>query len=190
MAMLHGGVISNSRCGALLAGSGGSGKSTTVAACFQAGLGVCGDDLVVVERSSAGWSAHAVYDAVKLSLNDTLPVPPILAAAPWRACGEKRLVRYTDASADGFLRTTRLNALIHCRVSERATTKLVPISPAEMLRAIGPPTVFLLRGRESHTLKEVNELIRALPCFRLELGGNPAEAAVLLKDWLEALAHD
>ena len=190
MSMLHGGVISNSRCGALLAGAGGSGKSTTVAACFQAGLGVCGDDLMVVERSNMGWSAHAVYDAVKLSPNDAIPTPPILEAAPWRACGEKRLVRYTDASANGFFRTTRLNALIHCMVTGRAASRLASISPSEMLRAIGPPTVFLLRGREAHILKEVNELIRALPCFRLELGGNPAEAALLLKDWLEGLADD
>ncbi len=189
MTMLHGGVVTNSRCGALLAGAGGSGKSTTVAACFQAGLGVCGDDLVVAERTDAGWLAHAAFDAVKLSPNDAIPIPPILETAPWSTCGEKRLVRYSDASAHGFIRTTHLNALIHCRIAGGARSRLVGIPPSEMLRAIAPPTVFLLRGRESHILKEVGGMVRALPCFRLNLGENPAEAALLLKDWLEGLAH-
>lgn len=190
MSMLHGGVVANSSCGAILAGPGGSGKSTTVAACLQAGMGVCGDDLIVVERSGINWFAHAAYDAVKLSPNDSLPAPPILEEAPWRACGEKRLVRYSDTSSDSFFRTTRLNALIHCMISGRATPRLAPISPSEMLMSLGPPTAFLLRGRESHILRETGLLVRSLPCLRLELGKDPSESATLLKDYLAGLAHD
>ena len=64
--MLHAGAVSHAGEGVLLVGQSGSGKSTTVAACLQAGLGVCGDDLVMVGRSAQGWSAHALYDAIKL----------------------------------------------------------------------------------------------------------------------------
>lgn len=190
MTMLHGGVVTNSHSGLLLAGPGGSGKSTTVAACLQAGLGVCGDDLIVTERRDGNWTAHAVYDSVKLAPNQSIPAPPVLHSAPWSSCGEKRLVRYSDAAPERFIRSTSLNALLHCVVAGSAASKLVPVPPSTMLRAIGPPTAFLLRGRESHILKEVNSLVRGLPCFRLELGINPAEAAALLSDTLESMSHD
>ncbi len=184
MSMLHGGVVTLPDHGVLLAGRGGSGKSTTVAACFQAGLGVCGDDLVVAERTGSGWSAHAVYDAIKLLPNDALPAPAVLQQAPWRPCGDKRLVRYSDARPEGFVRTTRLHALVHCVLAGGARSRLVPATPSQLLMAIGPSTVFLLRGRESHLLAEIGSLVRTLPCLRLELGDDPAAGADLLRAWL------
>ena len=59
-----------------------------------------------------------------------------------------------------------------------------------MLRAIAPPTAFLLRGREAHTLEELSALVRGLPCLRLELGRDPAEAAEFLGAWLERHATE
>jgi hypothetical protein len=55
-----------------------------------------------------------------------------------------------------------------------------------MLRALVPPTVFLLRGREEAAIPKLGRLVRALPCFRLELGSDPQEAASCLAGWLAA----
>jgi hypothetical protein len=185
LSMLHGGAVAHSGHGVLLVGAGGSGKSTTVAACVQEGLGVCGDDLVMVSRSPRSWRVYAIYDSIKLLPNAPIAVPPLLGAAPWRECGDKRSVRYSDVAAGTLAASAPLRAIMHCRITDNEMSRLVPITSAEMLKAIGPPTVFLLRGRESHILKEVNALIRSLPCMRLELGKTPAQAAGLLGRWLE-----
>ena len=184
LTMVHGGVVCDSRSALLLVGPGGSGKSTTVAACLQAGLGVCGDDLVLTERVPSGWIAHALYDSVKLAPDGGIAVPPLLAAAPSRPCGAKRLVRYSDAAPAQFASSSPLCAIAQCVVTGSESTTLEPMSPAAMLRALAPPTVFLLRGREAETLRKIGELVRTLPCLRLRLGRNPAEAASVLGSWL------
>lgn len=188
LSMLHGGAVAHAGHGVLLVGPSGSGKSTTVGACLQEGLGVCGDDLVVAERSTPGWFVHAIHDSIKLLPHSALSPPPLLEGVPWGECGDKRFARYSDAATGALMRTVPLRALMHCRITKSETSRLVPITPAEMLKAIGPPTVFFLRGREAHILKEAGALVRALPCLRLELGQNPAEAAILLRRWLEDYA--
>lgn len=187
VAMLHGGLVCHGGRAMLLAGPGGSGKSTTVAACFEAGLGVGGDDLVLAERTADGWRAHALYDAVKLIEGDGPRVPPLLAAAPWVPCGEKRLTRYSDACPARLVPVAALAGLVQCVIADVPQPRLVPIGGASMLRALGLPTVFLLRGHEATTLAKISRLVRELPCFRLELAPDPALAACLLRRHLEGI---
>ena len=189
MTLLHGGVVTDGRHGILLTGPGGSGKSTTVAACLQAGLGVCGDDLIAVERLQTGWLAHSAYDAVKLCDSSTIPAPPVLANAPSSPCGDKKLVRYSDTANNGQVRSTPLNALVHCVISGGPVSRLTPLAPAALLMALGPSTAFMLRGRESHILTRAGQLVRSLPCFRLALGQDPMQAATLVQEWIESLNH-
>jgi hypothetical protein len=189
MTLLHGGVVTNTQHGVLLTGPGGSGKSTTVAACLQAGLKVCGDDLVAVEHTPQGWLSHSAYDAVKLIPNSAIAPPPVLASAPWSDCGDKRLVRYSDTQPNGQVRSTPLQALVHCVITGKTTSHLTPIPPAALLMALGPSTAFMLRGRESHILSQISRLARSLPCYRLSLGRDPAEAAALIRDWLDHFDH-
>jgi hypothetical protein len=189
LTILHGALVTASGRGVILGGPGGSGKSTTVAACLQEGLGVGGDDLVMIERGESGWRGHALYDAVKLSADEGMPVPPILASAPSRQCGTKRLVRYSDAASDRFVAMSPLIALVQCVITGRSVSALTPIAPPAMLRALAPPTAFLLRGREADTLGKIGALVRELPCFRLDLGKDPGEAASFLQSWLTETNH-
>lgn len=188
LALVHGGVVSHDGRGLLLVGAGGAGKSTTVAACLQAGLGVCGDDLVLVEAGAAGWSAHALYDSVKLAPDGAVPPPPLLAAAPWQPCGDKRLVRYSDVAGARLVTGARLVGVAQCTIAAGAATGLEPQAASALLRALGPPTVFLLRGREAATLQKIAALVRGLPTLRLVLGPDPADAACTIRRWLEAAA--
>ena len=182
---LHGGVVAHAGRGVLLAGPGGSGKSTTVMAAVAAGLGTCGDDLVVVDEAG-GFTAHAAYDAVKFFPAAGNHVPRLFAHGPVRPCGDKLLVRYSDVAPERFLRQTPLAALAQCVLLGDATTTITPLDPGAMLRAVGPPTAFLLRGAERDTLRKASAAVRGLPTFRLALGSNPAEAAEAIGRWLEA----
>jgi hypothetical protein len=182
--LVHGAIVADRQDGILLAGPGGSGKSTTVVACLQAGLGVCGDDLVMVEEAEKGWLAYAVYDAVKVSLEPYLPLPPILTRVPSRPCGTKRLFRYSDAAPGRLLAVTQLAALMQCVIVDSPTSAIIPQAASSMLRALAPPTAFLLRGRENQMLRKIGGVVRSLPCFRLELGNDPYEAASVIVSWL------
>lgn len=181
---LHGGVVAHEGRGLLLAGPGGSGKSTTVMAAVAAGLRTCGDDLVVVD-DAAGWTAHAAYDAVKFAPSAGGRVPDAFARAPARPCGDKLLVRYSDVSPGSLMQHTPLVALAHCVLAGTPTSSITPLDPAAMLRALGPPTAFLLRGTERDTLRKAAAAVRSLPTFMLALGREPAEAAAVVARWLE-----
>lgn len=188
VSMLHGGVVAHAGRSLMLVGPGGSGKSTTVAACFEAGLQVCGDDLVLAERAAEGWHAHALYDALKLEPGGAIPIPARLLAAPWWPCGEKRLVRYSDVDPQGLALQAPLAGLVQCVITGADSTRIVPQPASALLRAIAPPTVFLLRGREASTLAKVASLVRTVPTYRLELGTEPAAAAQVLRTFLQAQA--
>lgn len=185
--LLHAGVVVHHGRGVLLAGPGGSGKSTTVMAAVAAGLGTCGDDLVVVDDSAGAWTGHALYDAVKFfPAEPGGRVPDLFTnAAPVRPCGDKSLIRYSDVAPGRLVRSVPLVALMQCVVSGQATTTITPLAPGAMLRSLGPPTAFLLRGAEPETLRKSAALVRTVPAFTLALGTNPAEAIERLTVWIE-----
>jgi hypothetical protein len=184
--LLHAGIVAHRGRGVLLAGPGGSGKSTTVMAAVAAGRGTCGDDLVVVDDEAGAWTGHALYDAVKFfPAEPDGRVPDVFRAAPLQACGDKLLVRYSDVAPGGLVQSVPLTALLQCVVSGQATTTITPLAPGGMLRSLGPPTAFLLRGAESETLRKAAALVRTVPAFTLALGTNPAEAIERLTVWIE-----
>ena len=188
--MVHAGAVGSDTGGCLLVGQGGSGKSTTVAACFEAGMKVSGDDLILVEERPTGYRAYGLYDSLKLDPASSISMPRSLAAAPFTPCAGKRLVRYSDVRANGLTRELPLRAVVRSVITHRAASSIIPESPAAMLKALVPPTVFLLRGREEAAIPKLSRLVRKLPCFRLELGSDPQEAASCLAKWLSALRSE
>jgi len=186
--MVHAGAAGTPSGGCLLVGQGGSGKSTTVAACFERGMNVCGDDLILVDGQHTDYHAWSLYDSVKLDPASRVKAPGALEAAPYVMCAGKRLVRYTDVHATGLVRNMPLRAVMRCVIAHRPRTVITPESQAAMLRALAPPTVFLLRGREEQALPKLGRIVRGLPCHRIELGTDPQEAAACLASWLDATA--
>ena len=185
--LLHAGIVVHKSRGVLLAGPGGSGKSTTVMAAVAAGLGTCGDDLVVVDDEAGAWTGYALYDAVKFFPAEPGGRVPDLftSAALARPCGDKQLVRYSDVAPGQLVRHVPLAALAQCVISGEPTTTITSLAPGAMLRALGPPTAFLLRGAEQETLRKAAALVRSVPAFRLALGADPAEAVARLGAWIE-----
>ena len=184
MFMVHGGIVGYGRQGCVLLGPGGSGKSTIVAYSFERGLRVGGDDLAIIEECGTSWRGWGLYNALKLDPTSRIPIPSGLATAPSTPSGEKKLMRYTDVDPGRFAIETSLTSLVQCVVANRKCSAITPASPAAILRALGPPTVFLLRGHEHRTISRIGRLVRSLPCYRFELGPDPGEAAAVLEAWL------
>ncbi len=185
MAMLHAGVIIEAERALVLVGPGGSGKSTTVATWLSEGLAVCGDDLVLAEPGRTGWHAHALYDSIKLAADGALPIPAGMTAAPWWTAGDKRVMRCTDIRPAALASAAPIVGLAQCVITGKPETTLLPQPASHLLKALLPPTVFLLRGREANTLKKLSAMVRSTPCYRLELGTDRKVLVDTLRIWLQ-----
>jgi len=182
-AVVHAGAMLAGGSAVLLVGPGGSGKSTTIAAAALAGSAVLGDDLVIVGEEGPGFRVHALHDAVKLS-----KVSPIgeqinaLGLSPETSSG-KLVYRLSEIARQAMPAEAPLKALFAVEIGGSGPSRISPETPAAMLRALAPSTVFLLRGGETETFRKLSKLVRSLPCYRLRLGPDPFEAAMAVATW-------
>lgn len=186
--LLHGAVIGDARGGVMLIGTTGVGKSTTTAAALLAGLSSAGDDLAMLSRSATGGIvAHAAFDAVKLS-EDTLRLVGTAAPASGEATGPgipKHIVPLRAVGAGRLSPMVPLRALLMPRLAGGARSVIAPGSKAAALRALGPVSSFVMRVTPEASFALASRLVRDLPCFALDLGGNPAEAARRIGTFIE-----
>jgi hypothetical protein len=186
--LLHAAGIGRNGAGVLLAGPGGSGKSTTTAAAVLAGLMTTGDDFVLIEPATT--LAHALYDTVKLDEASLELVPQFQAtiANPHRSPEQKARIHLAEMRPESYARALRLKAVLLPVVTGAAQTRLVPAGAGAAMRALVPSTVFLLRGAAGSVLAKSTDLLRRLPSYRLELGREPLEAVSVIDDFLARAA--
>lgn len=186
--LAHGAAIGVADDGVLFTGPGGSGKSTTTAAAVLSGLRTAGDDFVLIDP--VGHEIHALYDSVKLGEDSLQRLPGLPAAGnPMRNATEKARFRVSDMRAGAFAPKLRLRAMVLPRLAQSARTAIVPATQSEVMRALAPSTLLLLRGGQAETAAKAAALIRSLPAFRMELGHDPAEVAGALADLVRGLAR-
>jgi hypothetical protein len=173
--MMHAAGVGAGGTGVLLAGAGGSGKSTTTAACVLAGLQTTGDDFVVVDPIRR--HAHPIYDTIKLD-ESSLADWRHAVANPGRPADQKARLHLAQSRPDALARGgLALRAILLPTVTGATQSAIVPVSAAEAMRALAPSTMFLLRGGAAVSMRKITALLRALPAFRLGLGRDPMEAA-------------
>jgi hypothetical protein len=185
--LAHAAVVCEGERGLLLAGAGGSGKSTTTAACLEVGLETCGDDFVAVTGGVAP-RAHALFDTLKLDERSLACFPRLAAhvANPDLAPATKARIHLSDVSPAQLRASCSLEAIVVPRLAPGEPTRLAPLSKTAVLRALAPSTLFLTRGAESETAAKLGALVRRLPTHELRIGGAPAGSAGSLRALLAA----
>jgi hypothetical protein len=171
---IHAGAVGTDNGGVLLVGRGGSGKSTTSLACLMAGLRYAGDDYVAIEPGPEPW-VHSLYCSGKLESHQVDRVAGLGSAVanPERA-GDEKAVVYAErvrpgASVAGF----PLRAVLVPRIVAQAPeSRFVPVSAPAALAALAPSTIFQLHPPQPNALAHMAALVRAVPCFSLELGSD------------------
>lgn len=156
--------------GVLLAGRGGSGKSTTALLCLGAGFRYAGDDYVAVTGDD-GYRVHPLYGTAKLTREslDRLPfLRPGLRVEP--AGPEKGVVVLSDLPGGCPATSFPIAAVVVPRVAGLPQSRLRRASGAEALRALAPTTLFQLPGSGGAEFEGITALSRALPAWALELG--------------------
>ena len=190
LGVTHAAAVSVAGRGALLAGAGGSGKSTTTAALVLQGAGSAGDDLVLVDTDAEPRPvASALYDTLKLDRRALDRLPALRAPAQQAVWADQQKARLyiSDVAPERLRSSFPLHAILLPRVGGGDRTVISAATAADAVRAIAPTTMFLLRGGAKETYAKAAALSRRLPTFHLELGRDPTSAARAVMDWLGAL---
>jgi hypothetical protein len=186
---VHAGAVGYSTGGVLLAGPGGSGKSTSTLACLDSDLLYAGDDYVVVSITEPA-RVHSVYQTAKLDPGNLDRVPHLrpLVHNPDRLNSEKAVIfpgrRYPDRITRGF----PIKALLVPRVTGRVDSRLVPSRAGIGLSALAPTTVFQLPGDSTRIFSKIAALVRKVPTFILEAGTDLAQIPAVIGRFLRERA--
>ena len=174
LAQVHGGAVGTQDGGVLVVGRSGSGKSTTTLASLAAGLRFAGDDLVAIATHPELY-VHSLYATGKLEEHHLERFPQLAptVANPVRTEDEKAVVYVEDAFPNSAIAGFRLRAvLVPHIVALRPETRVVPATAAAALTALAPTTILALHPPQPNLLGEMAALVRAVPCYTLELGSD------------------
>jgi hypothetical protein len=169
--LIHGGVVGGKSGAALLAGRGGSGKSTSTIACLRAGMRTVGDDYCLLGHHDGELRAHLLYDVVKLA-------PDSMARFPELSDHTTPGIERTDLKAHVTLGSAfpkastehlEVRVLVLPHVGAR-TGAPRPTDAAEALRALATSTLVQLPSSGEDALRALGGLIAPLPAYRLEVG--------------------
>jgi len=171
--LVHAGAVGDDRGGVLLAGPRGSGKTTVVLAALAQGVGFVADDYVLLD-------ARGEPEAV--SLYGTASI----AAAS--GGDEKRVVNVAEAMPGSLRASLPVCAVVVPRI-RGGRTRLVRVRPAEALRAWAPTSLFGMPFDGGAALAALAAVVRAVPCFALEVGDDAAELARAVDQVLDQAAR-
>jgi hypothetical protein len=177
--LAHAAAVATNAGGALLAGRGGSGKSTTSLLCLRAGMKYAGDDYVGIKADPA--VAHAIYATAKIDAHSLTLLDDVAVHIEPRD-GEKGV-----AFLDDVVSSFAIRALVLPRVTG-GVSRLRRASGAEALRALAPTTVFQLPGNDGATFAWMASFARAVPAYALDLGDDRAAIPALVARAIEGAA--
>jgi hypothetical protein len=183
--LVHGGAVGTSRGGVLLAGRGGSGKSTTTLACLSSELAYVGDDYCLLDTDTSPY-VYSLYNSAKLDADSVQQFPhlaPAISNAD-RLDTEKALLFlngfHSVKIASGFpIRTILLPHITH--LSE---TRFKKASPAASLAALAPSTIFQSAGADRKDFQNLGAFVRKVPSYVLELGTDVSGICNVILDLL------
>lgn len=175
----HAAAIGLQGQGVLLAGRGGSGKSTTALNCLAAGWQYVADDYCLLEAEPTPY-AHTLFNSGKLTTDSLTRFPELTALGretltPATEPSGKALVFLRECLPQQITDKLALRAVLLPRVTGTRDTQLKPASAAAGLRALAPSTIFQLANADQTALRTLAALVRRLPCYHLELGTELAQ---------------
>lgn len=188
--VVHGAVIGTDVGGVLLIGKGGSGKSTTALNCLHGGWFYVADDYCLISNASSDSNsqpiAHALYSSGKLHWTNLAYFSRLQSALSKvsYAQADKALFFFAAHFPKQVVKQLPLRAIFLPKVMGQGRTRLRQASPATLLLAMAPSTVFQLHGGREQTVRQLGHLVRQLPTYILELGTDWTEIPTVMADFL------
>jgi hypothetical protein len=180
--LIHAGLVAQDGHGALLAGAGGAGKSTTTLACLLAGFDYLGDDYVGLEEHDdaqdsnpakpLGFVGHSVYATARVEPGHLARFPQVLphAISSHDRRDSKALLLLDGLFPDRLPPSVPISVLLLPRVVDAAETRLRPATRGQALFALAPSTIIAPLGPGGDGLQRLARLAERVPAYWLELG--------------------
>jgi hypothetical protein len=182
---VHAAAVATEHGGALLAGRGGSGKSTTAMLCVERGFAYAGDDYVGITTHD-GPRAHAIFTSAKLSAASIAWLPFLRSAIRVAPDGEEKGVAMLgDVVPQQLASTFPLRAIIVPHVQRTTRAHLRRIPGGEALRALAPTTLLQLPGNGADAFADLADLVRGVPAWSLALDDDRAAIPLLVARAIE-----
>jgi hypothetical protein len=182
--LAHAAVVGDERGGVLLAGVGGSGKSSAALASVDAGLSYLGDDYVLL-ACGEHVEAHGIYGSAKVNAAYLHRAFPHWTDRTSGMTDDGKSVLFVNELVDRqLLSSLRIRAVLLPQVCGRRETVAVPASAAESLRALAPTTVCQLPYGQGQTLQALGAVCRKLPAYFLRLGQDTSSVAAAISEIL------
>jgi len=168
---VHSGALDTSRGGILLAGKGGSGKSTTVLSCLNAGMRYVSDDYCLITADPRPF-VYSIYSSAKLNADNIWRVPHLMPTLsnPERMDDEKAVFFLYPFLAEKITTGAPVRAVLLPRISGRTETELIPASPMDALSALALSTMSQLAGAGRESVGIIQRFVHQVPCYHIELG--------------------
>lgn len=176
---VHGGLISLRGTGVLIAGMGGSGKSTLTLASLIEGLDLLGDDCVAVR----GIEGYSIYGSASVERDHLQRFPQFV---PDANLGEKTVLPLAELFPARMAATTTIRAIVLPRVTHGEHVTIAPATGKEALLALAPSSILKRAVPAAAALARMAQLVREVPAFRLEMGP-VAEIGPRMRELLEGL---
>ena len=183
--LVHGAAVGSSEGGVLIAGKGGSGKSTTALACLESDLFYVGDDYSLLGLDP-GPVVFSLYNSAKLNSDHVQRFPALLPKVdnPENLDEEKALLFINEHFPSKVATRMPVRAILVPRVTGLNETRLKTTSRAMGLAALAPSTIFQLPRAGDEAFKFLATFARQLPCFSLELGTNLSSIPTVIEELL------
>ena len=184
--LVHAAGLSFNGHGILLTGAGGSGKSTTTAAAIQSGWGTAGDDFILVKGIDSP-VGHCIYDTIKLTGMALKALPDLARRAvnPLRTVDDKARIHLQQVYPSQLIPELPISVIFSIAISHEKTTEIYPVTRADIMKALAPSTLFMLRTGMKESFTKLSALVKHLPCYHIRLGENPFEAIETLELFLK-----
>lgn len=174
---VHAGAVGTPSGGVLLAGKGGSGKSSTALACIGSPLVYASDDYCLVSTDPTPY-VYSLYNTAKLKGEADLKRFPCLAPLVNnrdRLETEKAMLFLYEHHPARVVSGFPIKAVLIPQVTGQPDTGVRPTTAGAALRALAPSTIFQLAGSGQAAFQTMSSLVKQVPCYRLELGTEVAQ---------------
>jgi hypothetical protein len=176
MQIVHGAAVARDGRAVLLAGDGGSGKSTTALACALADFDYLGDDYCAVEPAAG--KVHMVYRTAKLFKSTLALLPSMLEHIENRdRIDSEKGVAFLEPAHVRLAASAQLCAILLPRVGDAHAPMIRPARRDAVIKAILPSTIGGLMGGTAVTPRLILQLAHSVPAWHLAL--RPDTAAVV-----------
>lgn len=171
---IHGGLIAwEENSGILITAKGGSGKSSTVAACVRNGAMTAGDDFLMAQFiADNNIRGHSLFSSVRLKPQS--PEYSLMKKHPVTSHDGKGTFDLKSVSENALARSLDIKFLVIPKVSN--STSLREISKRSALLAVAPSSIGLASNKQN-SMTSIAKMVDQTPCYEILLGPNGDENA-------------